>query len=118
MRGNTNSCTGREIEALLDQLVATCTPVLRRTAGLESPLCRTGSHILPSLGIESKPSSHTRTVQVSGRTPSNYGVAVSADVTHDEYKRHRACLSVKTSTDEPSHVPLHARTLKGAVLSS
>ena len=57
----------REIEALLDQLVATCTPVLRRTAGLESPLCRTGSHILPSLGIKSKSLSHTRTLQVSGR---------------------------------------------------
>ena len=51
MRRDTSSCTGREIEALLDQLVATCTPVLRRTAGPESSLCRTGSHILPSLGI-------------------------------------------------------------------
>ena len=51
MRRNTNSCTGREIEPLMDQLVATCTPHLLRTTGLESPLCRTGSHILPSLGI-------------------------------------------------------------------
>ena len=51
MRRNTNSCTGREIEPLLDQLVVTGTPVLRRAAGLESSFCRKGSHVLPSLGI-------------------------------------------------------------------
>ena len=49
---------------------------------------------------------------------SNLGVAVSADASTFEYERHRACLSVKTSTDEPFHVPLHARTLRGAALSS
>ena len=69
MRRNTSSGTNRDIEALLDQLVATCTPHLRRTAGTESLLCRTGSHILPSLHITSNPLSHTRTLQVSGRTP-------------------------------------------------
>ena len=118
MRRNTNSCTGRENEPLLDQLVATCRPVLRRTAGFESPLCCTGSHILPSLDVESKPPSHTSTLQVSGRTPSNLGEAVSVDASTFEYERHRECLSLKTSTDEPSHVPLHARTLGGAALSS
>ena len=66
---NTSSCTSREIEALLGQLVAKCTPHLRRLAGTESPLCRTGSHILPSPYITSKLPSHTRTLQVSGRTP-------------------------------------------------
>ena len=70
---NTNSCTGREIEPLLEKLVATCTPALRRTGGLGSPLCRTGSHILPSLGIKSKPLSHTSTLQVPGRTPLEFG---------------------------------------------
>ena len=70
MRRNTNnSGTGREIAALLDQLVATCTPVLRRTTSLESPLCHTGPYIPPSLGIKSKPPSRTRTIQVSARTP-------------------------------------------------
>ena len=69
MRRDTNSCTDKEIESLLDQLVATCTPVLRRTVGMESPLCRTGSHILPPLSIKSKPPSRTRTLQVSRKTP-------------------------------------------------
>ena len=50
--------------------------------------------------------------------PSNLGVELKADTSTFEYGRHRACLSVKTSTDEPSHVPLHARTLRGAALSS
>ena len=50
--------------------------------------------------------------------PSNLGVAVSADASTFEYERHRACPSVKPSTDQPSHVPLHARTLRGAALSS
>ena len=53
----------------MDQLVATCTPHLRRTAGGTPPLFCTGSHILPSLHITSNPPSHTRTLQVSGRTP-------------------------------------------------
>ena len=52
------------------------------------------------------------------RAPSNFGVTISADVTHDEYERHRACPSVRTSTDQSSHVPLHVRTSKGAALSS
>ena len=50
--------------------------------------------------------------------PSNLGVELKADASTVEYERHRACLSVKTSTDVPSHVPLHARTLRGAALSS
>ena len=69
MRRNTSSCINREIEALLDQHVVTCTPHLRRLAGMESPLCRTGSHILPLPHITSNPPSHTHTLQVSDRTP-------------------------------------------------
>ena len=52
------------------------------------------------------------------RTPSNLGVELQADALTFEYERHRACLSVKTPIDEPSRVPLHARTLRGAALSS
>ena len=69
MRRNTYSRTSMELEALMDQLVATCTPHLQRTAGRTPPLYRTGSHILPSLHITSNPPSHTRTLQLSGRTP-------------------------------------------------
>ena len=68
MRRNTSSRTSRETGALLNQFVATCTPHVRRTAGTESPLCRTGSHILLSLYITSNPPSYARTLQVSGRT--------------------------------------------------
>ena len=50
--------------------------------------------------------------------PSNLGVAVSVDASTFEYERHRACLSLKTSIDEPSHVPLHSRTMGGAALWS
>ena len=118
MRHNTSSCTSREIEALLDQLVAPCTPHLRRIAGPKSPSCRIGFDILTSLHTTSNPPSHTHALQVSGRTPSNCGVSVRVDVTHHEYERHGACPSVKPSTDQPSHVPLHACTLRGAALSS
>ena len=118
MRRSTSSCTGREIEALLDQLVATCTQVQRRTAGPESPLCRTGAHILPSRILSLTLRATRAPYRSRAGPPSNCGVAVSANVTHDEYERHRACLSVRTSTNEPSHVPLYARTLRGAALSS
>ena len=50
--------------------------------------------------------------------PSNCGVAVSADVAHDEYERHRAFPSFKTPNDQPSYVPLHTHTLRGADLSN
>ena len=50
--------------------------------------------------------------------PSDLGVELKADTSTFEYERHRVCLSVKTSNDEPSHVPLHARTLRGVALSS
>ena len=83
-----------------------------------SLLYRKGSNILPLPCGSFNPPSHTSTVHVSGRTPSNLGVELKADASTCEYERHRACLSVKTSTDEPSHVPLHARTLRGAALSS
>ena len=50
--------------------------------------------------------------------PSNLRVELKSDTSTFEYERHRACLSVKTSNDESSHVPLHARTLRGVALSS
>ena len=55
-------------------------------------------------------------MRVSGRTPSKLGVELKADASTFEYERHRACLRVKNSTDEPSHVPLHTRPLRGAAL--
>ena len=69
-----------------------------------SLLCRKGSNILPLPCATFNLPSHTSTCG-----------SVASTV---EYERHRACLSVKISTDEPSHVPLHARILRGAALSS
>ena len=118
MRRNTSSCTNKEIEALLDPLVATCAPHLRRLAGrkplyvAQAPIFCLHLILLLVLPATCAP------YRSRAGPHSNYGVAVSADVTHDEYERHRACLSIKTSTDKPSHAPLHARTLRGAALSS
>ena len=80
-------------------------------------LYRNGSNILPLPCGTFNPPSHTSIVGVSGRTPLDLGVELKADTSTFEYERHRACLSVKTSTDEPSHVPLYARTLRGTALS-
>ena len=77
-----------------------------------------GSNILPLPCATFNPPSHTGTVRVSGRTPSNLGVELKADASTFEYERQRACLSVKKSSDEPPHVALHARTLRGVALSS
>ena len=119
MRRNTFSRTSTEMEALLD-LWMSLEPRFRHTCDdaqeENSPLYRTGSNILPLPCATFHPPSHTSTVQISG--PSNLGVKLKADASTFEYEGHRACLSVKTSTDESSHVPLHARTLRGAVLSS
>ena len=52
------------------------------------------------------------------RPPSKLGVELKADTLTFEYERHRVCLSVKTSNDEPSHVSLYARNLRGVALSS
>ena len=119
MRCNIYSRTSREVEALLDQLVATCTPHLRRTAGPNPPLLVAQAplfflHFILLLTLRATRAPYR---SLAG-PPSNYGIPVRADVTHDEYERHRACPSVKPSTDQPSHVPLHARTLRGAALSS
>ena len=122
MRCNTFSRTSREIEALLDHLdelgATVQTHLRRRSPRHNSLIYRKGSNILPLPCATFNPPSHTSTVRVSGRTPSNLGVELNADASTFESKRHRACLSVKTSTDDPSHVPLHARTLRGAALSS
>ena len=77
MRRITYSPTSREIEALLDhldQLRATCTPLLQRPAQKANFLSyRTGSHILLSPCATSNPPSHTSTLQVSCRTPLEFG---------------------------------------------
>ena len=79
---------------------------------------RNGSNTLPLPCGKINPPSHTSTVGVSSRTSLNLGVELKADTSTFEYERHRVCLSVKTSNDEPSYVPLHARTLRGVALSS
>ena len=122
MRRNTYSRTSKEIEALLDhldQLGATVQPYLRRRSGSKFPFI---SHRLQYSAFAScyfLPSEpHEHRADLGQDPPSNLGVAVSAGASTFKSERHRACLSVKTSTDEPSHVPLHARTLRGAALSS
>ena len=52
-----------------------------------SLLYRTGSNILPLPCATFNPPSHTSTVQVSGRTPSNLGVELKADASTFEYER-------------------------------
>ena len=85
---------------------------------VKSLLYRKGYNILPLPYYFFNPPRHTSTVGVSGRTSPNLGAELKADTSTFEYDRHRVCLSVKTSNDEPSHVPLHARTLRGVALSS
>ena len=119
MRRNTKSCTGRETEPLPDQLVATCTPVLQKHAGLKSPLCRRGFFIFRlHLVFSLNPRATRAPCRSRAGPPSNLGVAVNVDASTLEYERHRSCLSIKVSTDEPSHIPLHERILRGAALSS
>ena len=119
MRRNTYSRTSREVEALMGQLIATCTPYPRRTAGRTPPLYRTGSHILPSLHITSNPPSHTRTLQqVSGRTSLELWCISQGRCDTRRIRTTQDIPQRKPSTDQPSHVLLHARTLRGAALSS
>ena len=84
----------------------------------DSPLYRKGYNILPQPYNFFNPPSHTRTAESRARPPSNLGDDLKADTSTFEYDRTRVCLSVKTSNDEPSHAPLHARTLRGVALSS
>ena len=121
IRSNTYFLTSREIDALLDhldQLGATVQPHLRRRSEqltfyiAQAPifcLCRV---LFLTLRATRAP------CRSWAGPPSNLGVAVSANASTFESERHRACLSVNTSTAEPSHVPLCARTLRGAALSS
>ena len=83
-----------------------------------SLLYRNGSNILPFSCGKFNPTSHTSTVGSRAGPPSNLKVELHADTSTFEYERHRVCLSVKTSDDEPSHVSLHARNLRGVALSS
>ena len=83
-----------------------------------SLLYRKGYNILPQ---PCNPSSLRATPAPLGSRAglsSNLGDELKADISIFEYERHRVCLSVKTSNDEPSHVTLHARTLRGVALSS
>ena len=118
MRRNTYSRTSREVEALMGQLIATCTPHPRRTAGRTPPFYRTGSHILPPLHITSNPPSHTRTLQVSGRTSLELWCISQGRCDTRRIRTTQGMPKRKPSTDQPSHVPLHTRTLRGAALSS
>ena len=79
-----------------------------------SLLYRTGSHILPYRVLLLILRATRAPCRSRTRPPSNLGIAVSADNSTFEYERHSACLSVKPSTDELSHVPLHARSLRCA----
>ena len=81
-------------------------------------LYRKGSNIVPLPGATLHPRAARAPCRSRAEPPSNLGVELKADASTLEYERHRACLSVKTSTDEPSDVPLHARTSMGAALSS
>ena len=81
-------------------------------------LYRKGYNILSLPYDFFNPPSHMSTVRSRAGPPSNLGVELKTDTSPFEYERHRLCLSVKTSNDEPSHVRLHARTLRGVALSS
>ena len=76
MRRNTFSRTSREIEALLDhldELGATVQTHLRRRSGSKFPFISYSSNILPLPCATFNPTSHTSTVQVSGRSPLEFG---------------------------------------------
>ena len=108
---NTYSRTSKEIEALLDhldQLGVAVQPHLRRRPRKKIPfyiaqasifcLCRV---LLLTLRATRAP------CRSRAGPPSNLGVAVSADASTFESERHRACLSLKTSPDEPSLMYLY-----------
>ena len=113
-----HSRPSREVEALMVQLAARA----RRTCEerpVEYPIYFEQATILCLCLVISSTLRATRAPWASRAGPhSNLGVELKADTSTFEYERHRACLSVKTSNDEPSHVPLHARTLRGVALSS
>ena len=120
MRRNTSSCTSREIEALVYwiSLKPRACHICEELPG-QNPLYFAQAPIFCLHSILFLILRATRAPYRSrAGPPSDCGIAVGADVTHDEYERHRACPSVKRSTKQPCHVPLHARTLRGAALSS
>ena len=108
----------REVEALMVQLAARA----RRTCKerpVEYPIYFEQATIFCLCLVISSTLRVTRAPWASrAGPPSNLGVELKADTSTFEYERHRACLSVKTSNDESSHVPLYARTLRGVALSS
>ena len=113
-----HSRPSREIKALMDQLAAsarrTCEewPLEHLLYFAQAPIFCPRFIICPILRATRAPWASR------AGPPSNLGVELKADTSTFEYERHRAFLRVKASTDERSHVPLHARTLRGAALSS
>ena len=77
-----------------------------------------GSNILPLPYNFFNLPSHTVLLGSRAGPLSNLGVELKTDTSNSEYERHRVCLRVKSSNDEPSHVSLHAHTLRGVALSS
>ena len=113
-----HSHPSREVEALMVQLAARA----RRTCEerpVEYPIYFQQATISRLCVIISSTLRATRAPWASrAGPPLNLRVELKSDTSKFEYERKRACISVKTSNDEPSHVPLHARTLRGVALSS
>ena len=113
-----HSHLSREVEALMVQLAARAhrTSEERR---VEHPIFFEQATIFcPCIMIPSTLRATRALWPSRAGPPSSLRVQLKSDTSTFEYERHRACLSVKTSNDEPSHVPLHARTLRGVALSS
>ena len=114
-------CTGNssEFEDLHGQLLSTSTPHPRRRPELEPPECCTRFNILPLDLTNSTPTNNNGALQVECRISSNLKCSRKGRIfADDELERHRAYPSIKTSVDEPSDVPSHARALSGTALSS
>ena len=108
----------REVEALMVQLAARARHTCKELP-VEYPIYFEQATIFCLCLVISSTLRVTRAPWASrAGPPSNLGVELKADTSTFEYERHRACLSVKTSNDESSHVPLYARTLRGVALSS
>ena len=113
-----HSRPSREVEALMDQLAASARriceewPLEHRLYFAQAPIFCPHFIICSTLRATRAPWASR------AGCLSNLGVELKADTSTFEYERHRACLSVKTLSDERSHVAVHARSLRGAVLSS